>query len=119
MNQYDPKLAPNLGEWLELDEQERTLLVEQQHRFARDKLPNLTAHAIFHMIVENHIALNLEPVVRTMTRLTKEGLTQHDAVHAITSVVAEHIYDLLNTNDGPNTSQTPYNVAVERLNAKN
>ncbi len=119
MNQYDPKLAPNPDEWLELDEQERILLVEQHHRLARDKLPNLTAHAIFHTIVENQIALNLEPVVRAMTRLTKEGLTRHDAVHAIASVVAEHIYDLFNTNDGPNTSQTHYNAAVERLNAKN
>jgi hypothetical protein len=83
MNQYDPKFAPNRGEWLELDEQERILLVEQHHRFARDKLPNLTAHAVFHMIVGNQIALNLEPVVRAMTHFTNEGLTWHDAVHII------------------------------------
>ena len=119
MNQYDPKLAPNPDEWLEPDEQERILLVEQHHHLARDKLPNLTAHAIFHTIVENQIALNLEPVVKAMTRHTKEGLTRHDAVHAIASVVAEHIHDLFNTNDGSNTSQAHYHAAVERLNAKN
>ena len=76
MNQYDPELAPNPDEWLKLDEQERILLIEQHHRLARDKLPNLTAHATFHTIVENQIVLNLESVVRAMTRLTKEGLTR-------------------------------------------
>lgn len=118
MKQYDPGLAPNPDEWLELDEQERIHLVERHHRLARDKLPNLTAHAAFHTIVENQIALNLEPVVRAMARLTKEGLTRHDAVHAIASVAAEHIYDLLNKNDGSDTSPTRYNEAVEKLNAK-
>jgi hypothetical protein len=118
MNQYNPELAPNPDEWLELDEQERILLVEQHHRLARDKLPNLTVHATFHTIVENQIALNLEPVVRAMTRLTKEGLTRHDAVHAIASVIAEHIHDLFNTNDGASTSQARYNAAIERLTAK-
>jgi hypothetical protein len=33
-----------------------------------------------------------------MHRLGKEGLTRHDAVHAIGSVVAEHLFDILKTN---------------------
>jgi len=48
-------------------------------RGARIKLPNVTAHASLHAIVENQIALNLDPVVRAMHRLGKEGLTRHDA----------------------------------------
>lgn len=118
MNQYDPEHAPNPDEWLELGEQERILLVEQYHRFSRAKLPNLTAHAVFHAIVENQIAAGLEPVLRAMARLTKEGLTRHDAVHAIASVLAEHIHDLFKTKDESTTSQARYNAAVERLNAK-
>lgn len=66
MNQYDPEHAPNPDEWLELGEQERILLVEQYHRFSRAKLPNLTAHAVFHAIVENQIAAGLEPVLRAI-----------------------------------------------------
>ncbi len=118
MYQYDPDLAPNSEEWLELDEQERILLIEQHHRCARVKLPNLAAHAIFHSIVENQIAEELEPVLRAMARLTTEGLTRHEAVHAIGSVAAVHIYDLLNSKDDAITSQARYNAAVERLNAK-
>jgi hypothetical protein len=56
-----------------------------------------------------------------MARLNKEGLTRHDAVHAVASVVAEHVYDLLNTNakDDASTAQARYNAAVDRLNARN
>ena len=68
----------------------------------------MTAHAALHAIVENQIALNLEPVVRAMHRLRNEGLTRHDAVHAIGSVVAEHLFDILKTsnNDDAADSQT-------------
>jgi len=121
LNHYDPERTPDPVAWLELDEQERILLVEQYHRRARIKLPNLKLHATFHVIVENQIAANLEPVIQAMARLNKEGLTRHDAVHAVASVVAEHVYDLLNTNakDDAGTAQARYNAAVDRLNARN
>jgi len=95
------------------------MLVEQHHRLARTKLPNLTIHAAFHAIVENQIALGMEPVLRAMARLTNDGLTRHDAVHAIASVATENIYDILNAKDDATTSQARYNAAVERLTAKN
>src|SRR6266702_762743 len=95
MEAYNPENAPEPGSWLELDEQERIVLVEAWHRAAHIKLPNVTAHAALHIVVENQIAMNLEPVVRAMHRLTKEGLTRHDAVHAISSVVATHLFDIL------------------------
>ena len=68
-----------------------------------------------HVVVENQLALNDEPVVRALDRLRKEGLSRHDAVHAIGSVVAEHIYDLLKHKDAPETSRARYYAAVERL----
>ena len=95
MEAYNPESAPEPAAWLELDEQERIVLVEAWHRAARIKLPNVTAHATFHTIVENQLAMNLEPVVRAMHRRTKEGLTRHDAIHAIASVVGEHVFDSL------------------------
>jgi hypothetical protein len=116
MEAYNPESAPDPGAWLELDEQERIVLVEAWHRAARIKLPNVTAHATFHTIVENQLAMNLEPVVRAMHRLTKEGLTRHDSVHAIASVVAEHVYDILKgQSDDADVSQARYLAAVERL----
>jgi hypothetical protein len=119
MEKYNPECAPDPESWLELDEQDRIALVETYHRVARIKLPNATAHVALHAIVENQIALNLEPVVRAMDRLGKEGLTRHDAVHAIGSVVAEHLFDILKTdqNDDAATSQARYYAAMERVAA--
>ena len=70
-----------------------------------------------HVIVENQLALNDEPVVRALARLMKEGLSRHDAVHAIGSVVAENIHDLLKQEDSPDTVRVRYYAAVERLTA--
>ena len=119
MEAYNPECTPEPASWLELDEQERIVLVETYHRVARIKLPNVTAHASLHAIVENQIALNLDPVVRAMHRLGKEGLTRHDAVHAIGSVVAEHLFDILKTNQNDDAAalQARYYAAVERLSA--
>jgi len=119
MDQYNPERAPETESWLELDEQERTRLIETWHRVTRIKLPNVKVHAVLHAIVENQLALNLDPVVRAMDRLMKEGLTRHDAIHAIGSVVAGHLFDILqaNQNDDAGASQAHYYAAVERLTA--
>lgn len=117
MNRYDPDQTPNPEEWLALDEQLRIGLVEKYHRRARVELPNMTIHAAFHAIVENQLAENYEPTVRAMARLTTEGLTRHEAVHAIASVVAEHIHDLFNAKADAESSETVYAAAVERLTA--
>jgi hypothetical protein len=119
MDRYDPELAPDPNEWLELDEGERLLLVEDYHRDARIALPRKARrlHATIHTVVENQLALNDEPVVRALGRLMKEGLSRHDAVHAIGSRVAEQIYDILKVNDTPEVSNARYYAAIERLTA--
>jgi hypothetical protein len=119
VNRYDPDRAPKAEQWLALDEQERIRLAEEHHRRARTKLPNLKAHALFHAIVENQLAENLEPAVRAVARLTAEGLTRHESVHAIASVVAEHLYALSKGKADAGNSQAIYNAAVERLTARN
>jgi hypothetical protein len=116
---YDPDHAPNPGQWLELDEQDRFALVEEHHRRARIKLPNLKIHAVFHAIVENQIAEGMAPVQRAMVRLCGQGLSRHDAVHAIASVVAAHLHDLIKNKGDAATSNSVYSAAVERLTAKN
>ena len=52
-----------------------------------------------------------------LRRLLKDGLSRHDAVHAIGSVVAEQIFDLLKLKDTPETSPARYYAAIERLTA--
>ena len=58
--------------------------------------------------------------VRAMDRLMNEGLSRHDTLHAIGSVVAEHLFEAADakTKDDPNAIQTRYNAAVEWLSAK-
>ena len=117
---YDPEVPPNPATWLALDEQERLDLAEAHHRTARIKLPNVKVHAVFHAIIENQIAEGLEPVVRAMVRPANEGLSRHDALHAIASVCAGHVHALLKSkgHDAATTAQARYNAAVERLTAK-
>ena len=117
MNGYDPDITPDAKEWLALDEGERLALVEGYHRDARIALPRTARrlHATIHTVVENQLALNDEPVVRARGRLMKEGLSRHDAIHAIGSVIAEHVNDLLKLKDAPETSRARYYAAIERL----
>jgi len=119
MERYDPEMEPVGAVWLEIDEGERLLLVEEYHRDARIALPKRARrlHACMHVVVENQLALNDEPGVRALARLMKEGLSTHDAVHAIGSVVAENIHDLLKQEDSPDIVRVRYYAAVERLTA--
>lgn len=117
---YHPEIAPDPEEWLALDEGERTLIVEDYHRSAHIELPNATVHALIQVVVENQIAERLDPVVRAMARLRKEGLARHDALHAIGSVVAEHLFDAMNSKDPALVDSVGiiYAAAVERLTAR-
>lgn len=118
VKRYDPDHAPAPEVWLALDEQVRIDLVEKHHRAARIKVPNHRAHAVFHTIVENQLAEGFEPTVRAMARLSAEGLTRHEALHAIASVLAGHITDLFHAKAGAGNSQAVYGAALERLTAK-
>ena len=96
LTRYDPLRAPDPQQWLALDEQERIEFAERFHRKARIKLPNQRVHAAFHAVVETQIAMGDEllPVASTVARLMAEGLDRHEAVHAVGSVLAQHMYAL-------------------------
>src|SRR5438874_9888188 len=117
IERYDPHHAPDPEAWLALDEGERTALVLQYHRRARARLPNARLHATIHVIVENQLGDEI-PVRRTLERLRAEGLDRHDAVHAVGSVLAKRIYELL--KEGPPTGDpnAPYWAELESLTAE-
>lgn len=76
--QYDPLEAPEPEEWLAIDEAERIHLAQDYHRRTRVRLPNEKLHAVFHVVVENQIALGDEmPVQSTVQRLMAEDLHSH------------------------------------------
>jgi hypothetical protein len=118
MERYDPQIGPT-DDWLEMDEGERLLLVEEYHRDARIALPRCARrlHASMHVVVENQLAEPDAPVVCALARLMQEGLSRHDAVHAIGSVVAEGIHDAVKVNDDPGTVRARYYASIERLTA--
>jgi hypothetical protein len=116
MECYDPLESPPPEEWLDMDEAERLSLVEDDHRRARIRLPNVQVHATFHVIVENQVAISDKiPVGRTLARLMNKGLDRHEALHAIASVLSEHVFEVANgvpLHPDPNAAYYP---ALERL----
>ncbi|WP_244521440.1 SEC-C metal-binding domain-containing protein [Bradyrhizobium sp. DOA9] len=95
LRDYDPFAQPDPEQWLALDEQERIDLVVEYHRRARIRVPRAQAHAAFHAIAESQIADPDLPVRRIARRLMSEGLDRHEAIHAIGSVVAAQMHDLV------------------------
>jgi hypothetical protein len=119
MKRYDPLKPPDPDAWLALDEGRRIDLVRDYHRRARVKLPNANIHAVIHATVETQVALGEEmPVRRTLARLMHEGLDRHSAVHAVGSVLAQHLFDLMNSEDTPEDPNPAYFAALEDLNAE-
>ena len=117
---YDPNNSPDPEEWLRLDEQARISQAEKYHKKAGIRLPNTRAHATFHSIVENQIAQKEAAVVRSMERLSKQGLTRHDSIHAIAWVLSQHLFELMkeDNQDSKEVVNSHYFAAVERLNAE-
>jgi len=98
---YDANRAPDPAEWLATDESQRSAAVETYHRTlaSHPETPNLRLHATMHVIVENQLAAGNPPEVgATLERLVTSGLTRHEAVHAIASVVAEALFDVVKRN---------------------
>jgi hypothetical protein len=115
---YDPNRAPEPAEWLELDEQERIVLAERFHRKKPELAQSLKAHAIVHATLETQLALNDPPSARdALTRLMGEGLDRHEAIHAIGSILAEHLFEALRSAGAKDTSMDAYAQALSKLTA--
>ena len=120
MHVYDPGEHPLPSEWLELTELRRLELIEAFHVTQGIDLQSLRVHAAIHCAVENQIAENFEPTVQALVRLCAEGLSRHDAIHAVGSVVAEHIFQVLKAPDPGNPGMMNEQMAkdIDRLSAK-
>ena len=122
MYRYRPRTRPDPALWLSLDEQDRISSVEAFHRSERIQLPNLTAHAIFHVFVENQIAEEHGPVVHAMQRLVDEGLSRHESLHAVAWVLSQELHHAAQVATvepvaGKVDVQPRYDAALERLSA--
>ena len=84
---YDPERAPVAAEWLALSESERLRAVANFHASSLKGTSGAKAHAVVHVVVETQLASGFGPSKRAALRLQKQGLTQHDSIHAIAAVV--------------------------------
>ena len=120
MDSYDPDKSRAAADWLELDEAERIELVSSYHRRKKIRLPNAQLHAVIHVVVENQLALGEQVVVETLARLQREGLSRHDALHAIGSVLAADLYELMQETSEPTGDiYRRYLERLQKLTAKN
>ncbi|HWC95335.1 MAG TPA: hypothetical protein VG456_01260 [Candidatus Sulfopaludibacter sp.] len=103
---YDPLKDPDPEEWLELDEALRIKIVEDYHRRKRIRMPSVRAHAAIQAVVETQIAMGRShPAKAVLRRLMLEGLDRHDAVHAIGSVLAAQMYEMMTSGSSDNNQE--------------
>ena len=103
--------------WLALDEGEQIALVEEYHRRARVTLPQPTLHAVIHAVVERQLAMQLPSVVDALERLLADGLDRHEAIHAIGSVLGEHMRQLMAGDIVAEDPNPAYFSALRQLSA--
>ena len=115
MDTYDPLYPPDPQTWLDLAESEQLDLVSECHELIEEECPSPSAHAAIHVAVENQLAEHLPSVEAALRRLQSEGLDRHDAVHAIGSVLAEHVYDIIQGNSPEGDPNEPYYQALGKL----
>jgi hypothetical protein len=115
---YDPDIVPDPEAWQALDEDERVGRVAGYHRRAGFPDEQTELHAILHVIVENQAALGDEiPVRSTLERLMGEGLSRHEAIHAVGTVLTERISRMKRGESADETFGDAYAAAIEQLTA--
>jgi hypothetical protein len=73
-------------------------------------------HAIVHTAVENQLADGHEGARRTLDRLVAEGLTRHEAIHALCMPFSEQM--LATLKHGLPFNAAEYEHALDRLTAQ-
>jgi hypothetical protein len=91
MLEYDPTFAPPAADWKTAPDEEKLRAIVDYHRRAAIVMANDRLHAAIHVVVENQLALGENVVIDTMARLVREGLTRHDAIHAVGAVLVKHL----------------------------
>jgi hypothetical protein len=115
---YDPYSEPGPGEWLGNDERTRLALVREYHRRDGYDVPDDRLHAAIHVVVEDQLAMGEVVVKEALARLQAEGLNRHEAIHAIGSVLAELIVDVLSERTRQEDIPDSYAEGLRALTAE-
>ena len=118
MQTYNASTTPDPEAWLELDEAERLALIcDFVSEFENDiEIEAQRLHAAIHAIVENQLALDVEPTNETYARLRRQGLDRHESIHAIGAVISEDLYEIMKGNK--NSPLEGYKGRLKKLTAK-
>jgi hypothetical protein len=119
---YDADVDPDPAHWLALDEAERLRQAMDYHERHDPLLAEPDIHAAIHVMIENQIATDDEtPAREALERLMSEGLSRHEAIHALGSVLTEMIVAIANGDDGEEAERfraDAYNGAIARITAE-
>jgi hypothetical protein len=114
---YDPEAGPDPAEWLLLSEVERIERIRSWHATRHVHLAKPGLHAAAHAVVENQIALQIPEVLDALYRLRSEGLSRHDAVHAIGLALTEEVLPALQADLAEHDLNASYHARLKRLTA--
>lgn len=98
MRSYNPAKSPDRAEWRALSERDRIDLIYEYHDFIGETGENMEAHAAIHAAIETQIAEDVPEIRVTLGRLRKQGLNRHDAIHALGSILAQHMQNIINSS---------------------
>ncbi len=119
---YDADATPDARMWRSLGEDQALVLVADYHRRCRPhpRAGNQRLHNLTHVVVENQIALGDEyPAAAKLEELIADGLSRHEAVHAIGSVFAGQVYGALSeTAPEKIDSEEDYRESLKALTAQ-
>jgi hypothetical protein len=98
---FDMSRAPDPAAWLALEEGERIEQVAEAHRRTRSAVGGSeSAHAAIHAAVETRLASGDAAVVFAYQRFRTAGVDRHNTVHALASVVTDHMMAVLESREG-------------------
>lgn len=91
---YDPDEGPEPCAWLALGQPERIDSVRAWRRREGVEVPNERMFATMLATAETQVAHGDDlPVAATLKRLMAKGMSRREAIHAITTILAEATYD--------------------------
>jgi hypothetical protein len=119
MNDYDPSIEPDKQSWLEATEGERIAVVTAFHEKHDKKLDRkaLIIHSAVHVVVENQLALGVELLPETVARLIRQGLSRHEAIHAVGAIISGDILGIIR-GEITEFSASKYRIKLEKISAK-
>lgn len=117
MDEYDPDNPPDPEAWLALSPEDRRRLVMDYYEREGGYGGSLEVHAQVHATLETQLAEQVTPVKAAFMRLRDNGLSRHEALRAIGSVLARRIRRIDDPNDLTSAANREYFSVLETLTA--